>query len=70
MKAAYITKEWLQQIDFGPPTLNSPSIEGVLYRSLTARVDGRGDVTELWSAPWGFERPEHVYQSATDAGVV
>ncbi len=48
-----------------------PTMEGVVFRDLTAHVDGRGDVTELWSEPWSdFVAPTHVYQSATDFGVV
>lgn len=51
----------------------SPTIEGVLVRDLRVNLDGRGEVTELWSKPWieqGFVVTEHVYQSATDYGVV
>lgn len=71
MKASEMTVEWLQSVEFKTPTLNSPTIDGVLFRPLVAHVDGRGDVTELWSAPWpGFDKPAHVYQSATDFGVV
>jgi dTDP-4-dehydrorhamnose 3,5-epimerase len=37
-------------------------------------LDGRGDVTELWSRPWveqeGLLNVAHVYQSATDYDVV
>lgn len=71
MRASEISVEWLQNVEFSTPTLNAPSIDGVVFRPLTAHLDGRGDVTELWSSPWdGFMRPEHVYQSATDFGVV
>lgn len=52
----------------------SPTINGVILKELNDLVDGRGDVTELWSRPWveseGFEIPNHCYQSATDYGVV
>ncbi len=71
MKPSQVTVDWLQRIELSSPTLNNPSIEGVLFRTLVSHVDGRGDVTELWSVPWsGFDQPQHVYQSATDAGVV
>lgn len=49
------------------------TIEGVYLKELTAHVDGRGDVIELWSESWldrePIIRPKHVYQSATDYGV-
>ncbi len=55
-------------------TFHGPTIEGVLRKDLKTIVDGRGDVIELWSLPWvekeGFAVPQHVYQSATDYGVV
>lgn len=71
MKVGDVTAEWLQSIKFAAATLNSPSINGVAFKKLTAHVDGRGDVTELWSDPWPeFTAPSHVYQSATDYGVV
>lgn len=49
------------------------TVEGVLLRRLKVHLDGRGEITELWSRPWvadGLIAPEHVYQSATDFGVV
>ncbi len=71
MKAHDITVEWLQQIEFSAATLGSPTIEGVRYKRLNPIVDGRGEVTELWSEPWeGFGQPVHIYQSGTDQGVV
>jgi dTDP-4-dehydrorhamnose 3,5-epimerase len=72
--AADVTAEWLQSIQFEkPPGANRITIEGVVVRDLTVHLDGRGEVTELWSKPWlqeGMVEFEHVYQSATDAGVV
>jgi dTDP-4-dehydrorhamnose 3,5-epimerase len=74
MKAQNITVEWLQQIDFKIQSIRqSPTIEGVIVRDLQVNLDGRGEVTELWSEPWlvdGFLPVAHVYQSATDYGVV
>jgi len=73
MRAQDITIEWLQKIDFKiQPICISQKIEGVLVRDLKVVLDGRGDVTELWSKPWFNEdltEIEHVYQSATDYGV-
>ena len=55
-------------------TFHGATIEGVRRKDLTTILDGRGDVIELWSRPWidaeGFAEPAHVYQSATDYGVV
>jgi dTDP-4-dehydrorhamnose 3,5-epimerase len=55
----------------------SPSkkiLDGMLFFDLKPIVDGRGDLTELWSAPWmktaGVVQPKHIYQSATDHGVI
>jgi dTDP-4-dehydrorhamnose 3,5-epimerase len=70
-----VSPAWLRSINY---TIKSPfappSIDGVVLRDLTPMVDGRGDVTELWSLPWveaaGFVAPRHCYQSATDAGVI
>ena len=74
MEPKNVTIEWLKQQEYkvqnvyGPPT-----IEGVILKELKCLVDGRGDVTELWSKPWteteGLLVPEHCYQSATDYGV-
>lgn len=54
-------------------TFHGPTIDGVIFRMLRPIVDGRGDVTELWSLPWvdreGLVVPQHIYQSATDYGV-
>lgn len=72
MKVSEVTAEWLKTIDYKVvSTFNGPTIEGVKFRKLNPIVDGRGDLIELWSEPWeGFEAPKHVYQSATDYGVV
>ncbi len=70
MKAAEVTTEWLKTIDFSSPTLNGPMIHDVQFRPLKVNLDGRGDVIELWSEPWGYVAPTHIYQSATDYGVV
>lgn len=55
-------------------TASGPTIDGVRRKDLSSFVDGRGDVIELWSLPWvereGLAVPQHVYQSATDHGVV
>lgn len=72
MKAQDVTVEWLQGITYQVKYKN-PTIEGVLVRPLIVHVDGRGDLTELWSKPWlpsGLVDVMHVYQSATDYGVV
>lgn len=68
-----VTTEWLQSLDFRIQPANQATIQGVIVRDLTVHLDGRGEVTELWSSAWakdGVERVEHVYQSATDVGVV
>jgi dTDP-4-dehydrorhamnose 3,5-epimerase len=73
VKPADVTVSWLQSRKLDVPRAQPASIEGVRSRRLTPIVDGRGDVTELWSLPWtsdGFIQPTHVYQSATDQGVV
>jgi len=70
-----LTRDELAAISFRRrSTLHGPTIDGVRFRDLRAHVDGRGDVIELWSHPWverhGLVVPQHVYQSATDYGVV
>ena len=75
MDFAKITPRWLRKQKY---TLQStyvcPTIEGVILKELKVNLDGRGDVIELWSKPWvrreGFLVPKHIYQSATDFGVV
>jgi dTDP-4-dehydrorhamnose 3,5-epimerase len=53
----------------------SPSIQGVYSKKLITNVDGRGDLTELWSKPWSDKEPvasniEHVYFNTTHEGIV
>ncbi len=70
-----VTEEWLQTIPYQvQSSFRPPTIPGVVVKDLRVNLDGRGDVIELWSRPW-LERdnliePAHVYQSATDYGVV
>jgi len=74
MKASDVTVEWLGKIDYKIMPANKATIEGVVVKDLVAHLDGRGEVTELWSEPWVDQNnllyPKHVYQSATDYGVV
>ncbi len=55
-------------------TLNEQPLHEMCALQLKPIVDGRGELTELWSAPWmdakGLVNPIHIYQSATDYGVV
>jgi dTDP-4-dehydrorhamnose 3,5-epimerase len=70
-----VTVSFLQSIPYQQhSTFHGPTINGVKFKDFKTLVDGRGDVIELWSLPW-VEReqlivPQHVYQSATDFGVV
>jgi dTDP-4-dehydrorhamnose 3,5-epimerase len=74
MNSPNITIEELNQIQYKiTPNRNTPSIEGLIVKDLVVNLDGRGDVIELWSKNWfsdGFVNTDHVYQSATDFGVV
>jgi dTDP-4-dehydrorhamnose 3,5-epimerase len=75
MHAQDVTVEWLKTVAYeAKSTYRGPTIEGVIAKDLQTHVDGRGDVIELWSRPWiesaGMILPQHVYQSATDYGVV
>lgn len=75
MQLKEISVEYLQSIKYKiESTAKGPTINGIKSKELKALLDGRGEVTELWSAPWiekeGFVRCEHAYQSATDYGVV
>ena len=73
MNAQDVTVEYLKRLDFQVQPAGKATISGVLVRDLTVHLDGRGDVTELWSSSWlkdGVEPIAHVYQSATDHGVV
>lgn len=69
MLAQDVSPDYLRSIDF--KLQRSPTIDGVVLRELKTHLDGRGDVIELWSEPWpDVLKPSHVYQSATDAGVI
>lgn len=73
-RADTITIEWLQSIDYQIQPSRQLTIADAVVKDLTTHLDGRGDVIELWSRPW-VERddlvtPAHIYQSATDYGVV
>lgn len=71
--ASHISVEWLQGLAFKFQQSSVPTITGVVVRDLSVNLDGRGEVTELWSKPWvdeGLSEIQHVYQSATDYGVV
>ncbi|MBI5712060.1 MAG: dTDP-4-dehydrorhamnose 3,5-epimerase family protein, partial [Chloroflexi bacterium] len=74
MKASEVTVEWLRKNNYKIMPANKATIEGVVVKDLVTHLDGRGEVTELWSEPWveqnNLLRPAHVYQSATDYGVV
>lgn len=75
LHAADVTVEWLRDIPYQiQPASRVPTIEGVIVKDLRVNLDGRGDVIELWSRPWieaeNLVMPAHVYQSATDYGVV
>ncbi|HAU99273.1 MAG: Spore coat polysaccharide synthesis SpsK [Microgenomates group bacterium GW2011_GWF2_45_18] len=73
MKISQITVDWLQQQQFKVQKADVLTIADVYRKDLLVHLDGRGDVTELWSERWtdeGVIRPAHIYQSATDAGVV
>jgi dTDP-4-dehydrorhamnose 3,5-epimerase len=70
-----VTLSFLQSIPYKQlSTFHAPTIQDMKYKPLRTIVDGRGDVIELWSLPWvereGVIPPQHVYQSATDYGVV
>ncbi|MBK9944522.1 MAG: dTDP-4-dehydrorhamnose 3,5-epimerase family protein [Kouleothrix sp.] len=74
-RAADVTIEWLRDIRYQiQPAARVPTIAGVIVKDLRVNLDGRGDVIELWSRPWieaeNLVMPAHVYQSATDYGVV
>ena len=72
-KANEVTVDWLQSLDWLVQPPGKATIQGVIVRDLTVHLDGRGDVTELWSENWqkdGVERTAHVYQSETDVGVI
>ncbi len=72
MRLRDMTAEWLKQQKF--LIQKGITIEGVTVKDLTVNLDGRGEVTEMWSSSWvgqnGIQMAKHVYQSATDFGVV
>jgi len=73
MQPRDVTAKWLQSLEYVVQPPARVSIQGVMVRDLTVHLDGRGDVTELWSSSWakdGVLPTAHAYQSATDAGVV
>lgn len=73
MKASEVTVGWLQSLDYQVQGANKATIQGVIVRDLTVHLDGRGEVTELYSTPWqkdGLDGVAHIYQSATDYGVI
>lgn len=70
-----INEAWIASLKLSSHSpYKPPTIEGVVLRELTPLLDGRGEVTELWSLPWvekfNLAVPKHVYQSATDVGVI
>lgn len=70
-----VTVAWLETLSYQvQPASRPPTIDGVVVKDLQVHLDGRGDVIELWSQPWmtahGLVQPQHIYQSATDYGVV
>jgi dTDP-4-dehydrorhamnose 3,5-epimerase len=69
-----VTTEWLQkQTNWQVQKPNVVTIKDAYLKELTTLLDGRGEVTELWSEGWkndGVLPPKHIYQSATDSGVV
>lgn len=70
-----ISSTWLSTLKLTVTSpYKAPSIGGVILHELNPFLDGRGEVTELWSKPWiekfKLAQPKHVYQSATDYGVV
>jgi dTDP-4-dehydrorhamnose 3,5-epimerase len=74
MKASEVTVEWLKTLPYKVQSANKATIQGVIVKDLTVHLDGRGEVTELYSKPWiekdGLADIQHIYQSATDYGVV
>lgn len=74
MNVSEITTEWLTQQKYDVKGPNQVTIDGMYLKELITHLDGRGEVTELWSSAWmekeGVLQPQHIYQSATDFGVV
>jgi len=75
MNAHDINEKWLSslKLKITSPYV-APTIGDVRLKELIPQLDGRGDVIELWSLPWVKEYnlalPKHIYQSATDTGVI
>lgn len=71
-----VTATKLKKMKFSINSIwDSPKIEGVYYKKLNTRLDGRGDLTELWSRPWAQKENiektvEHVYFNTTNEGVL
>jgi len=47
----------------------------VYLKNLKTNIDGRGDLTELWSQPWSDKEPiaseiKHVYFNTTHEGII
>jgi len=74
MQMSQISAEWLKQQAWQIQKADQATIHGVYVKDLRVNLDGRGDVVELWSTGWpaedGLVEPKHIYQSATDMGVV
>lgn len=74
MKISEISEKWLKKQNF--EVKGGVTIDGLYLKDLTAHVDDRGDVIELWSTAWPEYKEgtvidtTHAYQSATDPGVV
>ena len=51
------------------------SIDQVYLKNFKTNIDGRGDLTELWSQPWSDKEPiaseiKHVYFNTTHEGII
>lgn len=74
MDHPYVNPAWLKKQTF---TLRNiylpPTIDGLVLKDLNPILDGRGELTELFSLPWmqkeNWMSPVHMYQTATDFGV-
>jgi dTDP-4-dehydrorhamnose 3,5-epimerase len=71
-----ITEKELKKLDFKIKSVwEGVTIKDVYYKKLKTLVDGRGDLTELWSKPWSEKEDiakevKHVYFNTTHEGVV
>ena len=74
MKPSKVTEAWLKKQKF--TFEKGITIDGVFVKDLTAHIDDRGDVIELWSTAWpefkagDIINTAHAYQSATEPGIV